>query len=281
MELRWFQVSGGSVPGTDHTKPGKPGWTNNQDAFCWGSDQTIVAVICDGCGSGLHSEVGAKIASRLFTQAIASEGFAVVWDSAFIWNSIKDNVLSQIATIASAMGGSFSKTINDYFLFTMVGVIVTPWLTYLFSVGDGVFVLNGEIINLGPFPNNEPPYLSYNLTGSTLTDTNPDLLNVKVNRIIPTVELQSLVLGCDGVIDLIGAADKKMPHREELVGGIEQFWTNDLYFSNEDAIRRRLALTNKEGAEVLAPGKARVVGGLLPDDTTMIVIRRDPNKKEV
>ena len=284
-----FQIAGGSVPGTDHTMPGKPGWINNHDAFYWHqTDSCLVAVVCDGCGSNPHSEVGSKISARLLTRFLAEGAEKYVEQimrrpeakTEIDWERVKTLALSQIAVLASAMGGSFSQTINDYFLFTVVGVVITPWSTFLFSIGDGVFVLNEEVIQLGPFPDNSPPYLAYCLTGSTLLDTKPELFKFKVNRVIPTADVNSLLLGCDGVTDLIAAAEKNLPHREEVVGSIDQFWLNDNYFTNSDAVRRRLALINREGAEVVTGGKARVTGGLLSDDTTLVVIRPNPNNKE-
>ena len=293
-----FNVAGGTVPGTEHTKPGKPGWINNQDAFGWRqTDNCLVAVVCDGCGSGKHSEVGAKVAVSLLTEILAESAEKYVRQIAtlpeeqselaisFDWNRVKTLVLSHIAVIARAMGGSFSQTINDHFLFTVVGAVITPWNTFLFSVGDGVFVVNGEVFRLGPFPNNAPPYITYSLVGSSLTGCKSELLDIQVNKIIPTNELQSLLVGSDGVLELIDSANKKLPQREGLVGPIDQFWTDDQYFKNDDAVRRRLAMINMERAEIdgvnLAAGaKPRVVGGLLSDDTTLIVIRPDPNKKD-
>src|SRR3989344_15990 len=283
-----FQIAGGSVPGTDHTKPGKPGWTNNQDAFEWReTDNCLVAVVCDGCGSGSHSEVGSNIAVPLMIQFLAEAAEKYVSEVMDMPDTkteigcerVKTLVLGHIAVLAKAMGGSFSQTINDHFLFTLVGVVITPWNAFLFSMGDGVFVINGEVLKLGPFPDNTPPYLAYNLTGSTLTDTDPELLKIKVIR-VGTSDLQSLLIGSDGVLDLIAAANEKLPHRNELVGGIDQFWTNDFYFENSDAVRRRLAIVNREGAEVVGKNNARVTSGLLSDDTTFIVIRQDPNEKE-
>ena len=285
-----FVIAGGSVPGTEHTKPGKPGWTNNHDAFHWReTDNCLVAVVSDGCGSGAHNEVGAKIAVRLLTQVLAEAGEKYVErvmaepekKTEIDWERAKALVLSHITVLASAMGGSFSQTINDHFLFTIVGALITPWSTFLFSMGDGVFVVNGGVVCLGPFPYNAPPYLAYNLTGSTLAGSEPELLKIRVNRVIPTKDIESLLLGCDGVLDLIAAADKKLPQRDEFVCDISQFWTDDQYFANDDAVRRRLAIINKEGAEIVSGNKARITGGLLSDDTTLVVIRPDPNEKEV
>jgi hypothetical protein len=246
-----------------------------------------VAVVSDGCGSGKHSEVGSHIAARLLSECIADAAEKCVQQSLesesmteINWDRVQTLVLSQIAVIAHSMGESFSKTISDYFLFTVVGVVITPWNTFLFSVGDGVFLVNGEVIKLGPFPNNEPPYLAYNLTGSDLSTSNPDLLKIKVDRVIPTDELQSLILGSDGALELINAAEKNLPQRTEVVGDISQFWLNDLYFKNGDAVRRRLAVINKEATEIVSPNVARIIPGLLSDDTTLVVIRRDPHEEE-
>jgi serine/threonine protein phosphatase PrpC len=284
-----FQVTGGSVPGTEHTKPGKPGWTNNQDAFYWRrTENCIVAVVSDGCGSGSHSEVGAELSVRLLTEILSGAAERYVMqifnqpevEVTIDWERVKTLLLSHIAVLASAMGESFSQSVNDHFLFTIVGAVITPWNTFLFSAGDGIFIVNGEIVRLGPFPDNAPPYLAYSLTGSKLTDTKPELLQIKINRTMPTDELTSLVIGSDGVLDLIKAARKKLPHREEEVGDVSQLWVDDRHFTNSDAIRRRLALANKEGAEIVEEGIARVTGGLLPDDTTLIVIRRSPKQQK-
>jgi hypothetical protein len=283
-----FQVAGGSVPGTEHTKPGKPGWTNNHDAFCWReSSDSIVAVVCDGCGSGEHSEVGAKISARIFTHFLSEEADRYVKQTSqnpernieFGWERIKSVVLGQISVLASAMGESFSRTINDYFLFTVVGAVITKRDTFLFSIGDGVFIVNGRVVQLGPFLNNAPPYLAYNLTGSSLTDSQPEFLNIRVEPTIPTYQIQSLVIGSDGVLDLINAEGRRLPRREDIVGNISQFWLNDLYFENSDATRRRLAIINREGAEIVFGNSAVVTGGLLPDDTTLIAIRRNDQEE--
>jgi hypothetical protein len=197
----------------------------------------------------------------------------------FGWERIKSVVLGQISVLASAMGESFSRTINDYFLFTVVGAVITKRDTFLFSIGDGVFIVNGRVVQLGPFLNNAPPYLAYNLTGSSLTDSQPEFLNIRVEPTIPTYQIQSLVIGSDGVLDLINAEGRRLPRREDIVGNISQFWLNDLYFENSDATRRRLAIINREGAEIVFGNSAVVTGGLLPDDTTLIAIRRNDQEE--
>ena len=62
-----FEIAAGTVSGRDHRQAGK----NNHDAYVFSSDASgTVAVVCDGCGSGRHSEVGAKIGARLVAGAL-------------------------------------------------------------------------------------------------------------------------------------------------------------------------------------------------------------------
>jgi hypothetical protein len=284
-----FQIAGGSVPGTRHTMPGKPGWINNQDAFYWNeTDESIIAVVCDGCGSCEHSEIGAHVVARFLIQALSDEVHRYVRQiegpdiiCKIRWNRIKTAVLSQIYVLAAAMEKqSLSRTINDYFLFTIVGAVITSYYTFIFSLGDGVFMVNSQVTKLGPFTNNEPPYIAYNITGSKLTDNHPEFLNFVVEPVIPTSEIFSLVVGSDGLADLISAADICLPHRSnEVIGNISQFWTDDSFFDNPDNIRRRLAIINKEGARAISCTTAVITSGPLPDDTTLIVIRRHHNEE--
>jgi hypothetical protein len=58
-------------------------------------------------------------------------------------------------------------------------------------------------------------------------------------------------------------SSRPIPGRSEDVGPLSQFWTDDAYYENRDMVRRRLAVLNR--------GRH---GGLLADDTTLVVVRR-------
>lgn len=265
-----IRVAGGSVPGTDHTKPGQPGWINNHDAFTWRNlpKGGVVAVVSDGCGSGKHSEVGSALGANIFAQTIADEMAKGTNIDLLPWPRIQQLVMSYLSVMARAMGGSLSQTVNEYYLFTVVGAIVTPEDYCLFSLGDGVYIIDGKVNNLGPFPNNSPPYLMYNLVGSSLSDDNPELLNLRVQAVGKTSDLKWLLIGTDGVNDLIELQDRIIPGREEKVGPVQQFLSESC-MGNLDGIRRRLSVINRETVE----GGRTVKGGLLKDDTTMVIIQ--------
>ena len=92
---------------------------------------------------------------------------------------------------------------------------------------------------------------------------------------MPTKEISSLLIGSDGLENLILAAENNIPGKNEKVGPINQFWEDDRYFKNPDMIRRRLTLVNRTITKTDWDNrKILKEHGLLPDDTTLIVIRR-------
>ena len=265
-----MEIAYGTITGRDHLLAEK----NNQDALAFQlNDQAIIAVVCDGCSSGKHSEVGAKIGAQLIIQAI-NQRIAEFNDAAKVNKALemaRHDVLAQLRILSLAMGQNFRQIINDYFLFTIVGAVLTPQSAVLFNLGDGLVIINNQIIPLGPFANNEPPYLGYQLISS-----GPDKsLAWQVIQILPSADVQSLLIATDGAFDLLKAENKVIPGKQEIVGNISQFWQNDSYYKNPDMLRRKLWQINRT---ISAPDWLnRVINkenGHLPDDTTLIVIRR-------
>ena len=260
-----FEVAGGSIAGRNHTLAGK----NNQDAYCsYSSELVTIAVVCDGCGSGKHSEVGAKLGAGLIVEAIARQ---LKGQTSLDLVEVRQDVLVQLEGIGKTIAGvhPLSQIINDYLLFTVIGALITPSETAVFSIGDGVIAVNGKVTQIGPFPNNAPPYLAYSLCGY------PEWGHLQMHYQLPTQEVESILIGTDGVSDLIDSQARYLPGKPEKVGAIAQFWQEDRYFKNPDMIRRRLSLINRE---VTKPDwqSQRLVKevGLLPDDTTLIAMRR-------
>ena len=271
-----FEIAAGSIVGRDHLRPF--GWRNNQDSFAIRmAEDVIVAVVTDGCGSESKSEVGATLGAALVAESMIEELRVLGEDAelAELPSGTRRRTLAHVRLLANAMSQDFKRVIYDHFLFTVSGVLVARRETALFSVGDGVQFLNGERILLGPFENNTPPYLAYTLLAAS-GDQDP-ANDFKVSMVLPTEAVESLLVGTDGVEHLVAAESERLPGRSELVGPILQFWTEDRYFENPDAVRRRLALMQHEHLAVDWREKAILrTSGKLPDDTTFIAIRRKP-----
>ncbi len=261
-----FEIAGGRVLGREHRLKEK----NNQDAFAWlFSEKAIVGMVADGCGDPNcpHSEVGAKIglaiAAKKLMETVVFEGEKYDWPK--ILEMVRQSTLSQLVVCASSMNADFPAAINEYFLFTLVGFCLTKTESVLFYSGDGVYSVNGKIYYLGPYPENMPPYLAYAaIPEYSLKYPCPEFLSFQIGKIIKTEELESVLIGTDGVIEL-----------EKSLRGIAEFWEEDDYFRNSDMIRRKLAGLNRE---IIRPDwqKGLIVkeSGLLADDTTLIVARR-------
>jgi len=291
---RQFEIAGGSITGRDHLRPLL--WRNNQDGFHWAiTDKALIALVVDGCGSSLHSEVGAKLGVRIVIESVAGyidayERIAFRCSSKQLergvvfpfWEEVRKDVLARLRILAKEMDGNFLRTVNEYFLFSLVGALITSWGSSIFSIGDGVFFVNGEMTYIGPFSDNAPPYLAYGLIETSLKrGMDPDLLEFKIHQVMPTFQLNSLLIGTDGAFELTRLAEENIPGKEEKVGPISQFWQDDRYFANFDQVRRRLALLNKSYSRPDWANKQMIrEQSLLPDDTTIIVIRRKKIQKE-
>jgi len=230
-----FEVAGGTVLGRSHALAGR----GNQDALFFEKDaDTLVAVVADGCGSGVHSEVGAHLGARLVGRALLAGNGASPEE---LLARARDAALASLLPLVTAMGPT-GRVVTDYFLFTLVGAVVRPDETFVFTLGDGVFALNGEARELS-YPDNRPPYLGYALSGSTLPDA---LLGFQLQARVPTRDVRSLVVGTDGVAPLL----------PQLAGLVDA----DV-FRNPMAVTRRLTVLSR-------------TRGLLPDDATLVALRR-------
>lgn len=255
-----FEIAGGSVTGQAHVAAGR----NNQDAFSWErTADGLVAVVCDGCSSAPFSEVGAQLGARLLTRCAAPLLASGLGSSALL-ERVRRDVLVELRSLATSLAGGrssgapFARVVLDYLLFTVVGALVTPEFIATFSLGDGLVVMNGERRRLGPFPGNEPPYLAYALLPGSAGERAFEL-----PRPVPVEEVRSLLLATDGALDLEALAERPVLGGARLVDPLSQFWTEDRFFANRDMVRRRLT--------VLSRGSR---GGLLPDDTTVVAVRR-------
>lgn len=207
MTMRqWFEVAAGSITGRQHVLTGK----NNQDAYAWCmSDNALIAVVCDGCGSSKHSEVGAQLGARSLVDILSQQ---LRHTPAVQWAQVEQDLLTYLRRIADGLGEDMPATARDYLLFTIVGVFITSATTVFFALGDGVFAVNNTLTQLGPFVNNAPPYLAYRLLGRSSFPAT--MLSLRVQRCLPTAAVQSLLVGSDGLTALIQSAEHPMPGQQ-------------------------------------------------------------------
>lgn len=251
----------GAVVGRAHRRLGRP----CQDAWALAqTDAIAVAVVCDGCGSGARSEVGAAIGARMIAHAVTSVDAAL--DDESTWLAIRDRVLAQLAPLVAAMGQDPVAVVREHFLFTVLCAAFTADHAIVMAIGDGVFAIDDDLRQLGPFADNQPPYLGYGLVGAA-----PALTAFEVRA---ASSVRSLLVATDGADGLTAEA---VDAAGEPIGDVTQFMTGDRWFANPDALRRRLTIINREDTAIdHARGAIVRRGAPLDDDTAIAVLRRTP-----
>lgn len=171
-------------------------------------------------------------------------------------------------------GSALAVPVGEFFLFTVVGFLATRTTAVAFHAGDGVLAWNGEV-TVWQALRNAPAYPAYELTGSSLQGLQPDAFRFTIDRCLPLADLDSVLLGTDGVADLLAAAGETFPGSTEPIGPLSRFWEDDTLFANPDALRRRLFRANKAHQQAdWEERRLHRIPGRLPDDTTLVVIRR-------
>ena len=172
-----MHVSSATAPGSAHINPGRPGKMNNQDAVAVVTvpkKEIIIAVLCDGCGSEPASEVGANIGAHLIAREIKNSLLAAndpsirTIDWGRFSNAFSLLLKDAIALFVKDKGvAAFEEEAQRHFLFTALILIVVKNQAIIVSFGDGVVMIDDEVIKLEPPIKNTPPYCSYTLFTAT------------------------------------------------------------------------------------------------------------------
>ncbi len=242
-------ITGASIPGSDHTMPGKPSWKNNQDAsYISATDDMTIGIVADGCGSGATSEVGSFLTARLLGESLRkSVILELAQNRPFTgWVRLESRLLAQISTLVDLLGDRSSETIGETFLSSIVGFVRTEFQTTVFHLGDGTIWIDREVIQLGPFPLNAPPYLAYRLH-------DPKAQSLIVREF--PIETKEIMIATDGI-----------EYLPDIDATLSQLIADPRTFSNSDFLRRQIARINQERIEggLLIPGPLR-------DDITIIL----------
>jgi serine/threonine protein phosphatase PrpC len=231
-----FTWGAGTLMGADHRRTGR----SNQDSWLvTETRQGLIAMVSDGCGSCPHSEVGAKLGLRILAKSLVKQ----LEKEQLCWAEVQSDLLANLRTIVQMMSGDPLANIHDYFLFTIVGCIITEETTTIFSAGDGYFAINGEWTAIPAMSGNCPSYLSLNLLEEHITNSFQIHIQTK------TILVESIILASDGIEEILST---------ELT---DDLITNPFYQKNLDGLRRKLTLLSRQCQ--------------IPDDTTIVVVRRN------
>lgn len=156
-----------SVIGREHVRLGR----NNQDGFsvCQSGDVTV-AVVTDGCSSQPSSEVGARLGARFLATWVADRAHARGVTASLVTDATDALVawLYGLARGLDARPDGFSAVVADHLLFTFLCAVARDGRALVFGLGDGVVLVDGEVLCLDAGADNAPPYAAYRLVGGQL-----------------------------------------------------------------------------------------------------------------
>ena len=249
------ELATGSVAGRVHRRLGRP----NQDAVAWHrGGHGLVVVVCDGCGSGARSEVGAELGARLWLRALRDRVEAGAAIDEALFTAAGDQVLDALAALRAALGGAAApartELVVSHLLATSLCAVVTPTRAAVHAQGDGVIGLGREQRVIGPFADNQPPYLALALVGERLPGV----------TWLADADVGSALLATDGAGPLVTGAAR----------GLLDAAGADALYKNPAALTRRLGLLAEDATTI--DWDARRVErrpALLDDDTTIALAR--------
>ncbi len=264
MISQQFSIALGSAPGYRHWK----GYRNNQDAaFVAERAEGLAAVVCDGCSAGSHSEVGAQLMCRFLAERaldlLSGNALSPSWDLTLVADRADFLVTLRRAALAfmrqtlGHLGGDTVRNTQDLMLFTVVGAILTDEVSFVFTLGDGIYSVNGHYRAIDE--QDRPSYLAYALLDPAWLGGQAPSLQFVERAAVATTALQDLKLGTDGVTALDRRAEEPLADGT-LQGGIAQF---------DDARYARLQTALQKRLIVIGPKSRRA-----HDDLTLIAIRR-------
>jgi hypothetical protein len=142
---RTWKVVGASARGEAHIKSDQP----CQDHHCfeiW--NDALVAIVCDGAGSALYSDDGARMGSEYLTQAlidaVRSERVDVFQDEVSLRVLLENKIQELRDKLSNENVDSRQPELSDFHA-TMVGLIFHPGGGFFFHIGDGAaLALNSE-----------------------------------------------------------------------------------------------------------------------------------------
>lgn len=266
--------SAAAVSGARHLRIGR----NGQDAAAsWVAGREPgdlgAVVVCDGCGSGASSEVGARLGAQLVLGAITrqlEERGAVergALDHTVMWDRVRADVVRSLETLVRSMPGAREQIVHDHFLFTTIAAVMVGDEIAVWAIGDGAYAIDGRVRELGPFENNQPPYLAYDLLGE------PQVAHLEIAR------GSSVIVATDGVaeigLDLLAGGDRA-PHSLQESCALDVRRPCDRFVAHPDALRRQLAIMARSSERVDWDAR-RVVRtpALLQDDGAVAMLVRD------
>jgi hypothetical protein len=197
-----FEIRAGSVIGSEHVFR----QANCQDKYRYleieaDGQSYLIGVVCDGCSSGRHSEIGAALLAEFLVHEAARQ-LKVGQPVEQIPTELYRQTLSFLQNLSRLVLGQAptdlekSGFVGAYLLATVLGFIIGPEKTVIFTAGDGLLIINDQLTVLDE--SNAPTYPAYGLLDPhQLDDGIPTRTDFDL-QILDTAQLARLAIWTDG-----------------------------------------------------------------------------------
>lgn len=154
MLTRTWRLGSGVVVGGDHRLLSR----NCQDAVAVAArGGAAIGVVSDGCGSAPGSEAAAQLTTRVAVAALGAALEAGAPAEAATASAVRA-VVKHLGRLARATG-----SVDGWLFATLVGFVATGADVVVFAVGDGLALIDDEIVMLSQGP--APDYPAHALLG--------------------------------------------------------------------------------------------------------------------
>jgi hypothetical protein len=300
-----FKITAGSFTGRGHLVGGTGinklmMGGNNQDAYYIYSDLndkdtnllavdcvisnnfTTIGVVTDGCSSSKCSEFGAHLGARMLGSNIqwyTAHGVDLLHTISLSYANLMEEVMKLAKNMLEDVSidrtpTEINRILNEYFMFTIVGFVMNNTRTVMFTLGDGVYGINGNYIRIPHNVENKPIYCCYSLMTSLPHHVTPDDMIPKIVVDCNTDSVDTILVATDGFEYYLDNLDKKIAGTNTVLSTIDLY--DDVFFKNKDNITRHLRKCTSsytyidwERNEVTEDPPILSV-----DDTTIIVAKR-------
>ena len=195
------------------------------------------------------------------------------------WDLVSQDVLGNMSTIAEMLPGKKSEVIKDWLLFTVVGFLVYKEMLVIFQCGDGMYVLNDTPHILKPASSQVQPYLGYQIASVDQNHLLP-LCMLSIAEQLPVSACNNLLIGSDGIADIMTLSDKIIPMTQTPAGTLADFWKDPRILENPVIAQNKLHAMNRKSSRVDYDKRVLThYHELMEDDTTFIVLTHSLTKK--
>jgi hypothetical protein len=247
--------------------------SGNQDYFGDAvSDNGIVAVVCDGCGSAPDSSTGARSGVRMIraiclellqSQEISPEEFA---------RELQKKLVMRIRDAARINSGEkdIDNALCASYLFTVIIAVVTPRWYAVLRCGDGYFAVNGKVTELFPRSGNRPEYLAY--LASDAIPVGFENITLEVVSTGDPKDLTSILIATDGCMPLF--ENRAHGIRIEDIWSDPQLRDEKILSARMNSVNTSRVLTISGPLSIGEIAKRAAKARLFSDDATLMVLLR-------